>query len=225
MAKTLPDVAVPVLDLYRVCYQHNGQPLDQGEEIRPGIQGKFETRGEAERSRESCLKWFNIKKSVEIVGKEERFTVRERDVITVWIEHYNDGVLVISDKPKSAPSQAVSILEQPRGMQFAAMLHEMLCETNTPDEAAEIMDRHTSYVADCASGGTSLSSLRACAAALGEKEAACRSEKKEEPESKPAKKKEESKLAKAKDGDFVPSKNPEPLPDPRGAESFPALTQ
>lgn len=186
MAKTLPDVAPPILDLFRVCYQHNGRALDQGEAIQPGIQGKFHTRLEAEAARKSCQRWFNFIKTVEIVDGKERFHVRERDVVDVWIEHYIDGELQSTDRPTRVIPAAVPIMEQPRGMQFATMLHEMLCEdfANTADEAAAIMDRHTDYVAECAAGGTSLKSIRACATGLEAKEKECREKETEKPAAK-----------------------------------------
>lgn len=194
MASHLPDVAPVKNEVYRVCYQHNGQPLDQGEQILPGIQGKFETRQEAELSRQSCLRWFNYQKSVEIVEGKERFHVRERSVVHVWIEHFLDNVLQGTDRPAAAPKAAVSIMEQPRGMTFATLLHEMLCEdfANTADEAAAIMDRHADFVADSVAGGTSLKNLRACAAMLEEKERECRENEKPKETAPKKPKKEEA---------------------------------
>ncbi len=176
--KQLPDVAPPVMDVYRVCYQHNGQPLDPHEEILPGIQGKFHTRHEAESSRQSCLRWFNYRKTCELVENKERFTVRERNVVDVWIEHYIDGALVTSDKPRHAAPAQVAVLEQPTGMIFSTMLHEILCKefASTPEEAAETMYRHNDYIASRFVDGITLGNLRACAIALEEKDAEWRKE-------------------------------------------------
>ena len=103
-------------------------------------------------------------------------------------------------------------MEQPKGMQFAQDLHEMLCAdyANTPDEAAAMMDRHADYIAECVAVGTNFARLRACAVALEEKEASWREEQKKE-ESKPKAKKPKE-AAKS-----------DQIQDPRGTESFPEL--
>lgn len=160
----LPDVQEPSRDLFRVCYRHNGQPLDAEEKpILPGINGKFATREEAQRSVDQCKKWFNVIKTCEIIDKKEIFTIRERNVVDVWIEHYVDGVLQSTGKPTTEVPKPV----QKNGMLFATLVHEALTEGGMEgDEATMLMDTHADLVAEFASRGVNLKNLSACAASL-----------------------------------------------------------
>lgn len=165
----LPDVQEPSRDLFRVCYRHNGQPLDPGERpILPGINGKFATREEAAASVEHCKKWFNVIKTCEIINKKEVFTVRERNVVDVWIEHYIDGVLNSTGKPGGDSPKQISQETKPNhGMLFATLVHEALMTGGMDsDEATMLMDTKADLVAEFGAKGVTIKNLSACAASL-----------------------------------------------------------
>ena len=161
---------------YVVNYRSNGVPTNPP--IRKGrhacflsqIDGESDARNEAIASAEACRKWFNEKKSVEMIEGREHFTTAYKDVVEVWVDEYHDGVLF--QKGEIIPRQIFDDSQKPALGEgsYIRLLQEVMVEDYhfEKDAAVALVRKYSALVMDGIMTGTSIKSIRETALKIQE---------------------------------------------------------